>query len=70
MNIISYVKREDILFHRVSEGYYRGEMLPGAMEGIFTNKCRIEAGSRVCPAFYADLVTALFIFNGTVRIRS
>ena len=29
MNIISYVKREDILFHRVSEGYYRGEMLPG-----------------------------------------
>ena len=41
MNIISYVKREDILFHRVSEGYYRGEMLPGAMEGIFTHKCRI-----------------------------
>ena len=55
MNVISYVKREDILFHRVSEGYCRGEMLPGAMEGIFTNKCRIEAGARVwclfCPDF-------------------
>ena len=70
MNIISYVKREDILFHRVSEGYYRGEMLPGAMEGIFTNKCRIEAGARVWPACYADRVTALFIFKGTGRIRS
>lgn len=70
MNVISYVKREDISCNQIADGFFRGEMLPGAMEGVFTSKCRIERGCRVVPACYPDRATTLFIFKGTGRIKS
>lgn len=68
MNIISYIKRENIRMVQESDGIIRGEMLQGAMDGVYTNRCVVEAGKTVEPKRFKNRAVSLFIFDGTGKI--
>lgn len=70
MKVISYVKKEDIALNEIKPDYFRGEMLPGSMEGVITNKCILKKGSSISPELYSDKAVALFFFNGTGSIKT
>lgn len=70
MSVISYMKRENIDMVPISDGFFRGEMLSGAMEGVSTSKCVVKEGHTVQPEQYKDRAVSLFIYQGTGRIYS
>ncbi len=70
MNIITYVKKEDINLVKIAEGVHQGEMLPEVMKGVYTSKFMVQAGTSAVPKRYSDRAVSLFIYKGTGAIIS
>ena len=64
MGIIQFQKKEDMVFEQLSNAISRAEMLPGAVEGVHTYKCRLKAGETVQLETFADTTQLIYFTSG------
>ena len=47
MGIIKYQKKDQMTMTDLGNGIRRAEMLPGMVDGVYTYKCQVDAGTVV-----------------------
>lgn len=72
MSVINHIKRADIekQLKEIQPGFFRMEMLPGSMSGVYTYKCTLEAGASCLPESFTDKATAIFFVGGTGTVKT
>lgn len=64
MGIIQFQKKEDMVFEKLSNGVCRAEMLPNAVEGVHTWKCRLKAGETAELETFSDATQLIYFTYG------
>lgn len=64
MGVIKYQKKDDMKAVDLGNGIRRAEMLPGMVDGVFTYKCQIEAGTVVELETYGDRTQIYYFTRG------
>lgn len=64
MGVIRYQKKEDMVMETLENGIKRVEMLPGMVEGVFTYKCQISAGTIVKLETFRDRTQIYYFTKG------
>lgn len=70
MDYITHVKKQSIEMKELTKGYFKGEMLPGSMPGVTTNRCTLKAGMQAEPERYANKAVSIFVFSGIGKIKT
>jgi mannose-6-phosphate isomerase-like protein (cupin superfamily) len=64
MGVIKYQKKEQMVLEELENGIKRVEMLPGMVEGVFTYKCQVSAGTIVELETFGDKTQIYYFTKG------